>query len=321
MLGRLDEAKTITQETVALTQSTQDWHNYAVALSNLIALHVVQGDFAAAERHARDTRLMAPCSRLSGHSSYALCTMAYAHMLRGAWTAAEQCLTVQLEPGHIFEASGAALELAVPLFLNLVHGYAGEGFESDAGVCAVAAAPTADAHLLPLLCAVAEIGHLTSDPQVGAQVYPALHHAMDQDMIFTRGWIFLIPRVLGLIATLNQWWDQADHHFQVALEVTTRINALPELGRTYLDYALMLEARGHADDLGHVQQFAAQARTIFTHLDMVPFLQRADELQLRLQPSAPDAPQELHPVYANSRGERVASIFNRVSQTRTRFLA
>ena len=321
MLGRLDEAKTISQEAVALTQSTQDWRHYAMALSNLIALHVVQGDFATAERHARDTRLMAPGSYLSGPSSHALCTMAYAHMLRGAWTAAEQCLTMQLEPEHIFEASDAALELAVPLFLKLIQGYAGKGFESDAGVCAIAAAQTADTHPLPLLCAVAEIGYLISEPQVSAQVYTALHHAMDRDIIFTRGWIFLIPRVLGLVAVLNQWWDQADRHFQVALEVATRVNAQPELGRTYLDYALMLEARGHADDLGHVQQFASQARTIFTHLGMVPFLQRADDLQQRLQPSAPDAPQERHPVYTDSRGERVSSIFNRVSQTRTQFLA
>jgi tetratricopeptide (TPR) repeat protein len=321
MLGRLDEAKTITQEAVALTQSTQDWRNYSLALSNLIALHVAQGDFATAERYARDTRLMAPCSRLSCRSSHALFTIACAHMLRGAWTAAEQYLTMQLEPRRIFEASGSTLERAVPLFLNLVHGYAGKGFESDAGVFAVEAAQTADAHLLPLLCAVAEIGYLMSDPQVGAQVYTSLHHAMDQGILFTRGWIFLIPRVLGLIATLNRWWDQADRHFQVALEVATRSNAQPELGRTYLDYALMLEDRGHADDLGHVQQFAGQARTIFTHLRMIPFLQRADDLQQRLQPSTPDAPQELHPVYARSRGERVSSIVNRVSQTRTRFLA
>lgn len=321
MLGRLDEAKTITQETVTLTQSTQDWHHYSLALSNLIALHVIQGDFAAAERHARDTRLMVPGSRLSCHSSHALFTMACAHMLRGAWTAAERCLTMQLEPRHLFEASGSPIELAVPVFLNLVHGYAGKGFESDAGVCAVEATQTADADRLPLLCAAAEIGYLMSAPQVGAQVYTSLHHAMDQDLIFTRGWTFLIPRVLGLIATLNQWWDQANSHFQVALEVATRGNAQPELGRTYLDYALMLEARGHADDLGHVQQFTDQARTIFTRLRMIPFLQRADDLQQRLQPSASDAPQELHPVYADSHGERVASIFNRVSQTRTRFLA
>jgi hypothetical protein len=306
---------------VTLTQSTQDWRNYSLALSNLVALHVIQGDFATAEQHARDTRLMAPCSRLSARSSHALCTMACAHMLRGAWTAAEQCLTMQLQPGRMFEASDSTIEGVVPMFLNLVHGYAGKGCESDAGVFAVEAAQTADADLLPLLCAVAEIGYLMSDPQVGAQVYTSLHHAMDQGMIFTRGWIFLVPRVLGLIATLNQWWDQADRHFRVALEVATRVNAQPELGRTYLDYALMLEDRGRADDLGHVQRFASQAQTIFTHLRMVPFLQRADELQQRLQPSAPDAPQELHPVYADSRDAHVSSIFNRVSQTRTRFLA
>lgn len=321
MLGHVDEAKTITQEAVGLTQSTQDWRNYALALSNLIALHVVQGDFAAAERHARDTRLLAPCSPLSCRHSHALFTLACAHMLRGAWMAAEQCLTMPLEPGHLFAASGSTIELAVQLFLSLIRGYAGRGVESDAGVCVIEAAQTAEAHLPSLLCAVAEIGDLMSAPQVGARVYTSLHHAMDQDMLFTSGWIFLIPRVLGRIATLNQWWDQADRHFQVALEVATRVNAQPELGRTYLDYALMLEARGHADDLGHVQRFAGQARTIFTHLGMVPFLQRTDDLQQRLQPSVPDAPQERHLVYANSHGERVASIFSRVSQTHTRFLA
>jgi hypothetical protein len=247
--------------------------------------------------------------------------MACAHTLRGAWMAAAQCLTLQVEPGHMVAAPGSTIELAVHLFLNLIQGYAGKGIEADAGVFAIEAAQADAARPLPLLCAVAEIGYLVSAPEVGAQVYDSLQHAIDQDTIFTRSWIFLIPRVLGLIATLNQWWDQADRHFQVALDIATRVNAQPELGRTYLDYALMLEARGHADDLGHVQRFAGQARTIFTHLGMVPFLQRADELQQRLQPSAPDAPQERHPVYANSRGERVASIFNRVSQTHTRFLA
>jgi hypothetical protein len=168
---------------------------------------------------------------------------------------------------------------------------------------------------------VAEIGYLVSAPEVGAQVYDSLQHAIDQDTIFTRGWIFLIPRVLGLIATLNQWWDQADRHFQVALDIATRVNAQPELGRTYLDYARMLEDRGHADDLGQIQRFTDQARTIFTHFGMIPFLRHANDLQQRLQPSVPDAPQELPSLSANTHGERVVTMLNRVSQTRTRFLA
>jgi tetratricopeptide (TPR) repeat protein len=320
-LGCLDEARTITQEAVAFTQSTQDWRNYSVGVSNLIALHVLQGDFAAAERHARDTRLMLSYSHFPCSASHALCTMACAHTLRGAWMAAAQCLTLQVEPGHMVAAPGSTIELAVHLFLNLIQGYAGKGIEADAGVFAIEAAQADAALPLPLLCAVAEIGYLVSAPEVGAQVYDSLQHAIDQDTIFTRSWIFLIPRVLGLIATLNQWWDQADRHFQVALDIATRVNAQPELGRTYLDYARMLEDRGHADDLGQIQRFTDQARTIFTHFCMIPFLRHANDLQQRLQPSVPDAPQELPSLSANTHGERVVTMLNRVSQTRTRFLA
>ena len=321
MLGCLDEAKTAAHEAEALTQSTQDWRNYAVVLSNLTALHVAQGDFATAERHARNTRLMASGSHFPYSGSQALFAIANAHMLRGAWTAAARRLTIQLEPGRSFETPGSAIQLAVQLFLCLVHGYAGKGFDADAGVLAIEAVQAADAQPLHLLCAVAELGHLISDPEVATPAYTSLQHAVHQGIVFTSGWVFLIPRVLGLIATLNQWWEQADRHFQQAMDVATRVNAQPELGRTYLDYALMLEARGHTDDLGQIQRFTDQARAIFTDLGMFPFLQLADQLLQRLQPSAPDAPQEFRPVYANIRGERVASILNRDYQTRTRFLA
>ncbi|MDH3601345.1 MAG: tetratricopeptide repeat protein, partial [Candidatus Tectomicrobia bacterium] len=321
MLGRLDEAKTLAQEAVALTQSTQDWRNYALGLSNLTTLHVVQGDFATAERLARDPRLMGSHSPFPCSGSHTCFTLACAHMLRGAWMAAEQRLTMQLKPGRRFETQAPAMQVEVRLFLYLVHGYAGKRVDADAGALAIEAAQAADARPLHLLCGVAEIGYLMSDPEVAAQVYASLQHAMDQDIIFTRGWVFLIPRVLGLIATLNQWWEQADRHFQIALEVGTRVNAQPELGRTYLDYALMLEARGRADDLDQAHRCADQARAIFTTLGMFPFLQRADDLLQRLQPSPPHAPQEFPRVYANLRGARVSSIFNRVSQTRTRFLA
>jgi hypothetical protein len=87
----------------------------------------------------------------------------------------------------------------------------------------------------------------------------------------------------------------------------------------------LIEVQGTAEGEPFSQErlldLLALARTIFTHLGMVPFLQRADALPQRLQPSAPEAPQKRHPVYADARSERVASIFNRVSQTRTRFLA
>jgi hypothetical protein len=105
--------------------------------------------------------------------------------------------------------------------------------------------------------------------------------------------------------------DTVSDYARRAAEYAARRCSWTDAARYYEAALTASQARGHFDPhtRAELHYQAGQAH------------QRADALQQRLSPSAPDAPQELHLVYANSRGERVSSIFNRVSQTRTRFLA
>jgi DNA-binding SARP family transcriptional activator len=64
-----------------------------------------------------------------------------------------------------------------------------------------------------------------------------------------------VSHYLGRLATTLERWEDAERHFDVALELNERIRALPWLARTQSDYAEMLVRRGapherrRADDL------------------------------------------------------------------------
>jgi hypothetical protein len=135
-----------------------------------------------------------------------------------------------------------------------------------------------DTFALDSLCALVELADLYQVPTLAECPYQVLLRAVGHDLLFSIGWVCMLPRVLGVAATLNRWWDVAEAHFQTAIEAAVRLDALPELGRTYLDYARMLAAR---DGQGNHQRASAlvnQAQTLLIRLNMQPFAQRAVEL-------------------------------------------
>ena len=111
-------------------------------------------------------------------------------------------------------------------------------------------------------------------------------------MLFSsaNGWVFMLPRVLGVAATLNRWWDIAEAHFQAAIDLAARVGARPELGRSYLDYARMLTARGRKSDRRRAIEFVKQASPIFHELGMEPFVRRTGQLAEALQARVSLAP-------------------------------
>jgi tetratricopeptide (TPR) repeat protein len=280
MLGRLDEAEAIIQQARTVTHTTQDWSNYSLVLAYLAAVQVARGHFAAAEQHAQETLRMVSRSHYPWGGSRALFTVACAHALRGHWTAAEDALNMQVEPGRIFDVPGQTTQLYVRIFRQLLRSYAGapldEALESLAAELAGAA--NADAHPLALFCAMAEIAAMTATPTVATPAYQTMFVSAARHVVFTSGWMFLVPRVLGVVATLNRWWDKAETHFHTAIEVASGIGAQPELGRTYLDYARMLTARGSISDHDRAIELAKQACTIFHAYGMHPFAQGAEQL-------------------------------------------
>jgi hypothetical protein len=101
---------------------------------------------------------------------------------------------------------------------------------------------------------------------------------MEQGVLFSIGWVCLLPRVSGVAATLHHQWDMAEAHFQTALEVALRLEARLEIGRTYLDYARMLAARDGKGDRPRAIALVDQACALLTALGVHPLVRRAVEL-------------------------------------------
>jgi hypothetical protein len=119
-----------------------------------------------------------------------------------------------------------------------------------------------------------ELADLTTAPSLAESPAEALGLAAERGILFSSGWMFLIPRVLGVAATLQQRWDRAEGYFHVALAAAECSGAQPELGRTCLDYARMLTARGAPGDQPRSIELLTRAGPIFHTLGMRPFAQR-----------------------------------------------
>jgi DNA-binding CsgD family transcriptional regulator len=90
-------------------------------------------------------------------------------------------------------------------------------------------------------------------------------------------------RYLGMLAATMARWDEAEQHFQEALEMNTRTGARPWLAHAQHDYATMLRARGQPEDQTQAMTLLEEALATVRQLGM-----RALEARLtaRLSPLA-----------------------------------
>jgi hypothetical protein len=80
--------------------------------------------------------------------------------------------------------------------------------------------------------------------------------------------MYLIPRIAGVAATLQQQWEAAETLFQTAIAVAVGSGARPELARTYMDYARMLGARGAPDDRQRIRMLLTQVAPLVNELGL-----------------------------------------------------
>jgi DNA-binding SARP family transcriptional activator len=86
-----------------------------------------------------------------------------------------------------------------------------------------------------------------------------------------------VSRYLGLLAAADSRWDDAEHHFEDAVELNGRIGARPWLAHTQEDYARMLRARGHAGDEEKAAGLFGAALSTYGELGMTGPLARVEE--------------------------------------------
>ena len=232
--GRLDEAETVALEACALTRKTSDWGDYSVALSHLTSLAVVRGDFEATESRAHETMLMVYRSRYPWGGFRSLCALAGARALRGAWAEAEDALDILVEPGHVFEDAGPIITVFARVFRQLLRVQSQAVTEALEPLAAdLMRVVRTDTYSLGPLCALVELGDLMAAPSIAELPYQALSLAAERGALFSSGWMYLLPRILGVIATLNRQWDTAQTPFSNGYRNSHARRRSPR-ARTYL---------------------------------------------------------------------------------------
>jgi class 3 adenylate cyclase/tetratricopeptide (TPR) repeat protein len=291
VLGQLDEAEHVAQEACALTRTTHDWGDHSVASSHLASIAVVKGHFEATERQVQETVLMVHRSGYFWGGVRALFALACARTLRGAWAEAEDALDMLVHPEQPFHEAGPAFHVFAQAFRRLIRSYAGT-IEPDFQPFAAELLQVvkSDTYSLAPLCALVELGAGLQAAQLVEPAKQRLSRAAARGVVFSSGWMFLIPRILGVAATLNRDWDTAENHFRDAIELASQAGARVELGRTYLDYARLLLSRRRKGGRQRATAVLEQATAIFTELGMEPFIQRAGQLVKARQARSPLLP-------------------------------
>ena len=295
MLGRFDEAQTVASDAYELTAQTMNWRQYVFTSSGLTTMALFTGDFEATEYYAKETMSLVSRYRMSMGGAFALSSLACAHALRGDWGAAESALSDLLEPGHVFEAPNTFYMNMVQMYRELIQSYMPVREYSINQVSSwreVSIPSACDYASLTRCCALVELSMSHYDATHAEQLYHLLAPIAEAGVRCTREWSFFLPRILGIAATLNQWWDKAENHYQSALSDAKQMGIGPEMPRIYLDYAQMLVLRGKSNHVKQVHNLIHQARILFEQFGMKPFVERADRLKETVEqgPNAVDAP-------------------------------
>lgn len=300
VLGRLDEAESLARQALTLTRSTQDWSYHSVALSHLACLALLRGHFEDVGPYTQDTLQMVSRSRYPWGGLRAAFALACSHAQRGDADTAQSVLDRLILSKRIFASPWPIAQLFVRVFRQLLRVQADaapdEALPSLAAEFNQQASP--DTYSLAPYCALVELGDRAGQPDITVQPSRRLAQALERGALFSHGWVFLIPRILGIAATLQQDWPQAEQYFHTAISVAMRSGARPELGRTYLDYARMLAARAQARERPHAIALARQAEHLLQTLGMVSWAQDAQHLRQGLQaiPHSRHAPPMMQPL-------------------------
>lgn len=292
LLGRLEETETVSVKACESTRRSQDWGNYSLGLSHLASVAVARGNFDAAERWAHETMLMVSRSRYPWGGFRSVLALTCARTLRGAWTEAEDALDVLVEPGRVFEDAGPIVRTFSRVFRQVVRAQShamDEGLEGLAqGLMRVVGT---DTYSVAPLCALVELADLAGAPGIADLPYRALSSAAERGVLFSSGWMYSVPRILGGIAALNRRWDAAEVQFRLAIDTAGRAGALPELGRTYLDHARMLVTQGEDGSRSRAIELLRLGFQILVDLGMHPFVRQAKQvaeiLKIRLPAAVP----------------------------------
>lgn len=252
MAGHLEEARRNAVEAGEINMIVQNPGDALLALSTLVALAVVRGDFETVEQRAREALEMSRRAAFPWPCAVALASLACSRAMRDDDSAARQAVDLLDRPGVVFE-DPSPFEAHTRQYRRLLDVYAGrvpplEAELADAPVCSAPEIDHLDVALLPSVCAHVEVCAAAGSPGLRPSVLRALDLAERHGVVFTLGWPFFVPRIQGLAAVLEGRWERAEVYLRRAGSMAEERDVPSEVARCRLDLARLLVARGRTQD-------------------------------------------------------------------------
>jgi DNA-binding SARP family transcriptional activator len=127
-----------------------------------------------------------------------------------------------------------------------------------------------DEEWLASICLLADLAAFLGDTRRARVLYELLSPYQERvGTAYPEISVGAVSRYLGLLATAEARWYDAERHFEDATEVNRRISARPWLAHTQEDYAHMLLARGDAGDAENAAGLMDEAVATYRDLGMV----------------------------------------------------
>lgn len=275
-LGRLEEAQVAIDRARALNEKISNWGDFSLVTTAEAALAAIRGDFDGVESSARETLRMIARSRYPWAAPVALPTLASARSARGAFQEARDALDILIEPGHIFDDPRPMQVIdrqLRPLIDARESQLAPEPFLAERRVIDPA---QLDMWRVTRVCAQVELAQRLSVPELAEGAVAALEHALGRGVVFTSGWLFLVPRCIGVALGLMGRLDDGIEQLHQAAVVAESAGAKSELARVHLDQAELLATRGEAGDVEAASALREKGEALCRELGMWPFLSEAE---------------------------------------------
>jgi class 3 adenylate cyclase/DNA-binding CsgD family transcriptional regulator len=139
-----------------------------------------------------------------------------------------------------------------------------------------------DLQALPVHVVVAETAVLLRDPSMAESLCEGLLGPFQCGMVFTPGWVTLLPRLLGAISILRKHWSEAESYLGQALDVAHRTQALPELSLAHLEIADLQSHQPGEASRSSARSHLSEAQRLQSELGMVVWRQRIAGIEERL---------------------------------------
>ncbi len=146
------------------------------------------------------------------------------------------------------------------------------------------------------LCLLADVCHAVGDTARAGQIYERLIPYADRNAVNPpAACVGAAARSIGVLAAMAERWEEAEHHFERALAMNSRMGARPWLARTAYDWADMLLRRAGTADRDRAAKLLNRAQAIGHELGLCALERRIASLAERTTERAPEhtrAPQE-----------------------------